>query len=56
MTRTQLGYALWKEDPKMIAEARIQAKGVIARRHLWRVLVESWAKPVVEWIDHKGSK
>lgn len=51
MTRTEEGYAWWKDDPKTVAAARIQAKGVIGRRELRRVLVESWALPTLRFLD-----
>jgi len=50
MTRTDEGYAFWKDQPKRVAAARVQAKGVIARRKLWQELVESWAAPVVNFM------
>ena len=34
MTRTDQGYAEWKEHPKWVAEARVQAKGEIGRKKI----------------------
>lgn len=53
MTRTEQGYALWKEDPKSVADARVQARGRIAGRTLKRELVEVWAVPVIEWLSKR---
>lgn len=53
LTRTEQGYAWWKEDPKRVREARIQAKGIIAQRELWRILVLSWVAPAVEWCSRR---
>ena len=52
-TRTELGYAWWKEDPQTVAEARTQAKGLIARRKLREILVDSWALPAARWLEKK---
>lgn len=37
-------------DASRVAELRVQARGRVAARHLWRELVESWAVPLVAWI------
>lgn len=53
MTRTEQGYAMWKDDPAMVAAARVQAKGRIALRLLWRELFESWAAPLLDWVSER---
>lgn len=37
-------------DAGRVAELRVQARGRVAARHLWRELVESWAVPLVAWL------
>lgn len=44
-TRTDQGYALWKEDPKAVAAARVQARGAIAARRL-----RAEAEAGLEWL------
>lgn len=40
-TRTELGYAWWKEDPKAVKDARDVAKMVIAQRRLARAVTDA---------------
>lgn len=55
-TRTEQGYAAWKEFPSHVAQARTQARGRIAARVIWRTTVESWAVPCVEWLNRLLTK
>ena len=45
----------WKWEPKMVAEARIQAEGRIAQREIKR-LIAKLLTPIVDWLDSKLSK
>ena len=38
-------------NPGRVRAARVQAEGRIGQRTLWRLLVESWAIPTVEWLN-----
>jgi hypothetical protein len=58
-TRTEQGYALWKDDPKSVAAARVQAKGIIGQRMI-RAEIDKLVIPVVDWLarvlDRKGKR
>jgi hypothetical protein len=40
-------------DPKDVRRARLIAESRIAQRRLWETLVESWAVPVLNWMDRR---
>ena len=45
----------WKWEPKMVAEARIQAKGRIAQRELKR-LIEIPIIKIIDWLNNNLTK
>ena len=45
----------WKWEPKMVAEARVQAEGRIAQREIKR-LVTNLLAPIVDWLAGKLPK
>lgn len=40
-------------DLKRVKAARVQAKGRIAQRRLYLLLVESWAAPTIAWLSKR---
>jgi len=52
MTRTDEGYAGWKDDLKRVKDARIQAKGVIGWRTI-KAFFLAGLTPVMEWLVRK---
>lgn len=52
-TRTDLGYAAWKDDRKAVAQARVQARGRIAARTIKSLLVDRWTTQVIGWLDSR---
>ena len=47
MTRTDDGYAGWKDDLKRVKDARIQAEGVIG----WRKIKAFYSVPFIRLLD-----
>ena len=52
MTRTDDGYAGWKEDLKRVKDARIQAEGVIGWRKI-KAFFHSELTPLMKWLVRK---
>lgn len=48
-TRTEEGYAFWKENPDWVKAARVQAKCAIAQRRLKAELIRTLV-PLVDWL------
>jgi hypothetical protein len=51
-TRTEMGYAFWKEDPQTVKEARIQAEGIIGARKIKAVYAEPIER-LFNWLTKK---
>ena len=52
MTRTEQGYAFWKEDPKTVHQARLIAASNIGLAQIRQALLWSWAEPLVDWLNN----